>query len=407
MFRLIITLAIIFNTISCYATDVGEVISKAIKNSSKIKSQFYQYKSAEKHYKSSGLAGFLPDINLQYNFDSNFNLDTSEKKLTLRQKLIDGGGTFATFSRSSHLLKAEKMRFQQLKQELALNAVKAYVNVLQKTEILKLREHKERVSLEHLSAMKKRFSLGEVTNAEVLLAKAKFSSSISERVDAEGKLKLVNIAYYHLIGEDADDLSEANDKLPSVPELNECLQLAKTNNLSLKAAVYQKRAAGMEVIAESSKWLPSLNLSASKNFGEDGMKVDKLLENVHVVFTLDVPIFKRGVNAFGVSKAKMDAKKSTYDYYETVKNIEQAVVNAWNNVLTAKAIIKASQEAEKAAALALEGVEQEVNLNLKSTSDLLDTEDALFKARLDLVEAQSNYVISVYNLLFMINSINL
>ncbi|WP_065095431.1 MULTISPECIES: TolC family protein [unclassified Wolbachia] len=407
MFRLIITLAIIFSTISCYATDVGEVISKAIKNSSKIKSQFYQYKSAEKHYKSSGLAGFLPDINLQYNFDSNFNLDTSEKKLTLRQKLIDGGGTFATFSRSSHLLKAEKMRFQQLKQELALNAVKAYVNVLQKTEILKLREHKERVSLEHLSAMKKRFSLGEVTNAEVLLAKAKFSSSISERVDAEGKLKLANIAYYHLIGEDADDLSEANDKLPSVPELNECLQLAKTNNLSLKAAVYQKRAAGMEVIAESSKWLPSLNLSASKNFGGDGMKVDKLLENVHVVFILDVPIFKRGVNAFGVSKAKMDAKKSTYDYYETVKNIEQAVVNAWNNVLTAKAIIKASQEAEKAAALALEGVEQEVNLNLKSTSDLLDTEDALFKTRSDLVEAKSNYVISVYNLLFMINSINL
>ncbi len=413
MFRLIITLAIIFGTISCYATDVGEVISKAIKNSSKIKSQFYQYKSAEKQLKSSGLAGFLPDINLQYNFDSSFNLypysqsNLSGKRLILSQRIIDGGGTFATFSRSSHLLKAEKMRFQQLKQEVALNAVKAYVGVLQKTEILKLREHKERVSLEHLSAMKKRFSLGEVTNAEVSLAKAKFSSSISERVDAEGKLKLANIAYYHLIGEDADDLSEANDKLPSVPELNECLQLAKTNNLSLKAAVYQKRAAGMEVIAESSKWLPSLNLSASKNFGKDGVKLDKLLENVHIVFTLDVPIFKKGANAFGVSKAKMDAKKSTYDYYETVKNIEQAVVNAWNNVLTAKAIIKASQEAEKAAALALEGVEQEVNLSLKSTSDLLDTEDALFKARSDLVEAKSNYVISVYNLLFIINSINL
>lgn len=408
MFRLIITLAIIFSTISCYATDMGEVISKAIKNSSKIKSQFYQYKSAEKQLKSSGLAGFLPDISLQYYFDSSSNLlNPSGKRLELSQRVIDGGGTFATFSRSSHLLKAEKMRFQQLKQEVALNAVKAYVNVLQKTEILKLREHKERVSLEHLSAMKKRFSLGEVTNAEVLLAKAKFSSSISGRVDAEGKLKLANIAYYHLIGEDADDLSEANDKLPSVPELNECLQLAKTNNLSLKAAVYQKRAAGMEVIAESSKWLPSLNLSASKNFGKDDVKLDKLLENVHIVFTLDVPIFKKGANAFGVSRAKMDAKKSTYYYYETVKNIEQAVVNAWNNVLTAKAIIKASQEAERAAALALEGVEQEVNLNLKSTSDLLDTEDALFKARSDLVEAQSNYVISVYNLLFMINSINL
>nr|WP_246210181.1 TolC family protein [Wolbachia endosymbiont of Atemnus politus] len=74
--------------------------------------------------------------------------------------------------------------------------------------------------------------------------------------------------------------------------------------------------------------------------------------------------------------------------------------------MTAKAVIKASQEAEKAVALALEGVEQEVNFNLKSTTELLDTEDALFKARSDLVEAQSDYVISVYKLLFTINSID-
>jgi outer membrane protein len=88
--------------------------------------------------------------------------------------------------------------------------------------------------------MKKLFSLGEVTNAEVSLGKAKFSSSISGRVDAEGKLKLANIAYCHLIGEDADDLSEADGKLPSIPELNECVQLATINNLSLKVAVYKK-----------------------------------------------------------------------------------------------------------------------------------------------------------------------
>ncbi|APR97967.1 TolC family protein [Wolbachia endosymbiont of Folsomia candida] len=413
MFRLIIILAAILSTTSCYGIDLEEAISKAVKNSSKIKSQFYQYKSTEKHYKSAGIAGFLPDISLQYNFDSNFNLypysqsNASGKRLILNQKLMDGGTNFATFNRLQYLLKAEKIKFLQLKQDVALNAVKAYVNVLQRTEILKLREHKERVSLEHLSAMKKRFSLGEVTGAEVSLAKAKFSSSVSERVDAEGKLKLANIGYYHLIGEDPYDLSEANGTLPSVPELNECLQLAKTNNLNLKAAVYQKKAAGMEVLAEHSKWLPSLHLSAGKNFQDNKGFIEGLSEGVSVSLTLDVPILKRGANVFGVSKAKMDVKRSTYDYYEAVKNVEQMVVNAWNNVLTAKAIIKASHEAEKAATLALEGVEQEVSLNLKSTSDLLDTEDELFKARSGLVEAKSNYVTSVYHLLFIINRINL
>ncbi|MGL9733159.1 MAG: TolC family protein [Wolbachia sp.] len=417
MFRLIITLAIIFSTINCYATDLKEIINNAIKNSSKLKSQFYQYKSAEKQLKSSGLAGFLPEINLQYRFNEKFGFDDKiddkfilRRSLKLNQRIIDGGGTFATFSRSNHLLKAEKIRFQQLKQEIALSAVKAYVDVLRRIEILKLREHKERVSLEHLSAMKKRLSLGEVTNADVLLAKAKFSSSVSERVDAEGKLKLTNISYFHLIGNNPDELLEVNDQLPSVPKLNECLQLAKTNNLSLKAAVYQKRAAKMEVIAETSKLLPSLNLSASTDLNQRNEKntsLERVLGNINITFILDIPIFKRGINTFGISKAKMDAKKSTYDYYETIKNVEKEVINAWNNVLTAKAVIKASQEAEKAAALVLEGVEQEVYLNLKSKVELLDTEDALFKARSDLIEAKSNYIISIYNLLFMINSINL
>lgn len=412
MFRLIIILAAIFSTTNCYAIDLEEAIDKAVKNSSSIKAQFYQYKSAEKHYQSAGIAAFLPDISLQYNFDSNFNLypksqtNPPGKLLTLSQKLIDGGGNFATLNRLQYLLKAEKIKFRQSKQGVALNAVKAYVDVLQRTEILKLMEHKERVSLEHLSAMKKRFSLGEVTGAEVSLAKAKFSSSVSGRVDAEGKLKLANIAYYHLIGEDPYDLSEASGNLPSVPELNECLQLAKTNNLNLKAAIYQKKAAGMEVLAEYSKWLPSLNLTASKRL-ENGNITKELSEGVSVTLTLDVPIFKRGVNFFGIGKAKMDVKRSIYDYYEAVKDIEKKVINAWNNVLTAKAVIKASHEAEKAAALALEGVEQEVSLNLKSTSDLLDTEDELFKARSGLVEAKSNYVTSVYNLLFIINSIDL
>ncbi|QKX02136.1 TolC family protein [Wolbachia endosymbiont of Dirofilaria (Dirofilaria) immitis] len=408
---IIITLMAVFNTTSCYAIDIEEAISKAIKNSSKLKSQFYQYKSAEKQLKSSGLAGFLPDINLQYNFDSNFNLYNNKhnlpgKRLTLSQRIIGGGSAFATFSQSSHLLKAEKIQFQQSKQEVALNAVKVYVDVLRRTAILKLKEHKERVSLENLSSIKKRLSLGEVTNAEVLLAKAKFSSSVLERVDAEGKLKLANIAYFHLIGENPNELSEANDKLPYVPELNECLQLAKTNNLSLKAAVYKKRAARMAAIAETSKWLPSLNLNASKNLNES-VSLDTLLGTTSITFTLDVPIFKRGINTFNISKARMNAKKSVYDYYETVKNIEREVTNAWNNVLTAKAMIKASQKAEKAAALALEGVEQEVNLNLKSTTEFLNTKDTLLKARSDLVEAKGNYIISIYKLLFAINSINL
>lgn len=405
MVRFIIAVVVVLNALSCHAIDLEEAIEKAVENSSKIRSKFYEYKSNEKHLKSSGMAGFLPEVNLQYQFNEHFDL-RERHIITLKHSIIDGGGSFAKFGKSQYLLKGEKAKLHRLKQQVILDAVKAYVNVLRKTEMLKLREHKERTSLEHLSAMQKRFSLSEVTNTEVSLAKAKFSSSVSERVNAEGNLKLAKVAYRHLVGEEADDLSEVDELfLPAIPELSECLQLARTNNLSLKEITYQKKAAKKEVTFQQSEFLPSLNLIADNKSSSGSVADNKF--NFNLTFVLDIPILKKGINSFGMSKAKMDVKKLTYAYHEAIKDVEQEVVNAWNNILTAKAMIKASQEAEKAAALALEGVEKEVSLNLKSTADLLETEDALFNSRSSLVEARSNYVTSVYKLLFIINNMSI
>ena len=401
MFRLITIIMIILNTAGCYGINLDESIEKAIKNSEKIKSKFYKYKSAELQLKSSSVSRFLPEVNLQHKFNENpGNKLPNETTLNLKHRLIDGGERLAIFQHSQYLLRAEKLNFHQSKQEIALKAVQTYVDVLRAEEMLKLQEHKEFVALENLSAMQKRFSLNEVTNAEVSLAKAKFSSSVSKKVEAEGKLKLAKLFYYNLIGEEADNLSKIDElSLPIIPELEESLQSAKTNNLKLKEAIYRKNAARMGIYAEVARFLPSLNLNVNG--------VRSVNSGVSFTLALDVPIFNRGLNSFGLSKTKMDIKDLTYAYHEAVKDVEQAVINCWNNILTTKAMIEASQEAETAAALALKTVEQEVELNFKSTTDLLETEDTLCKARSELVEAKSSYVISIYNLLSITNNMNI
>ncbi|MBV0899634.1 MAG: TolC family protein [Wolbachia endosymbiont of Fragariocoptes setiger] len=406
MFRLITVIMIILNTTGCYGISLEESIEKAIKNSEKIKSKFYKYKSAELQLKSLSVSRFLPEVNLQHRFNEipDSKLQGSETILNMKHRLIDSGERLAIFHHSQYLLKVEKLNFYQSKQEVALKAVQTYVDVLRAEEMLKLRVHKESVALENLSAMQKRFSLNEVTNAEVSLAKAKFSSSVSKKVEAEGKLKLARLSYYNLIGEEADNLPKIDElSLPTISELDESLQSAKINNLKLKEAIYRKNAARMGVYAEVAKFLPSLNLNVNgvRSFNSG------VNDRVNFTLTLDVPIFNRGLNTFGLGKTKMDIKDLTYAYHEAVKDVEQAVINCWNNILTTKAMIEASQEAETAAALALKTVEQEVKLNFKSTTDLLETEYTLFKVRSELVEAKSSYVISVYNLLSVTNNMNI
>ncbi len=400
---------------SCHATNLKGAISKAVEHSASLKSQLYQYRSLKKKYKASMLASFLPEARVTYSVSKNFrdldyNHSTQKGRFVMTQKLINGGS--AGLGRSSYLVKAEKIALQRSKQKIALTAVKTYVDVLRSTEMLKLREHKEHIALENLSAMRKRFSLNEVTDTEVSLAKAKFSSFVSERVDAEGKLALAKIAYYHLVGEEADNLAEINDfLLPDVSGLNEYLQLAKNNNLSLKEIIYKRKAERKGVDFAQSKFLPSLEVHLSSGFPDEQktnqVRMGDLFKDAKIGFTVTVPIFNGWADTVGIGAAKMGLKKLTYDYYEEVKDVEQKVIRAWNTMLTAQAMIKASLEAEQAATLALAGVAKEVELNLKSTTDLLDAEDALFKARSDFVEAKSNYVINIYDLLFITNSIDI
>ncbi|MDN5248988.1 MAG: TolC family protein, partial [Alphaproteobacteria bacterium] len=120
MLRLIIAISVFLSALNCHAIDLEEAIEKAVKNSAKVKSQFYQYKSAEKQLKSSGVAGFLPEAVLQYRFDESLQPQyNGTSRLMLTQKLIDGGGNFATFNRSQYLLRVEKIKLHQLKQEVA------------------------------------------------------------------------------------------------------------------------------------------------------------------------------------------------------------------------------------------------------------------------------------------------
>jgi outer membrane protein len=413
MLRFIVIISILILGTNCYSTNLDDAINKAIKHSAVLKSQLYHYRASKQHYKANMLATFLPKTTISYSVDELLDngLDSTKSNFIMTKRLLNDSSF--ELGKSSYLVKAEEIIFHQLKQKVALNAVKAYVDVLQSTEMLKLREHKEHVASENLSTMRKRFSLSEVTDTEVSLAKAKYSSSISERVDAEGKLELAKVTYYHLIGEEANNLAKIrNYLLPNGSGLSECVQLAKNNNLNLKEIIYKRKAARAGISSARSKFLPYLEiyLSSMVHHGKINSQSDvfkNLTKNLKVGFTVTVPIFNGGIDVVGINAAKMGFKKLTYDYHEAVKEVEKKVIHAWNTMLTAQAMMEASREAEKAAMLALAGVEKEVELNLKSTTDLLDTEDALFKARSDLVVAKSNYVISIYNLLFVTNSVDI
>ena len=74
----------------------------------------------------------------------------------------------------------------------------------------------------------------------------------------------------------------------------------------------------------------------------------------------------------------------------------EEVTRAWETLITARAQIVAFESQVRAAQLALDGVEQETLVGLRTTLDVLDAEQEVFAARVNLVSAQRDAVVSSY-----------
>jgi outer membrane protein len=81
-------------------------------------------------------------------------------------------------------------------------------------------------------------------------------------------------------------------------------------------------------------------------------------------------------------------------------------VQAWSQHEAAKAQIQAAQEQVTASEVALNGVREEARVGQRTTLDVLNAQQALVNARVNLVTAQRDRVVASYSLLFAVGRLS-
>jgi len=87
------------------------------------------------------------------------------------------------------------------------------------------------------------------------------------------------------------------------------------------------------------------------------------------------------------------------DLAEAQREVREAVTNAWTALTTARAAATSASEGVQAAELAYEGVTLEQETGLRSTVEVLDTEEDLLNARIQLAQAQRVEIVAERQLL--------
>ncbi len=352
------------------------------------------------------LGGWRPtlgvDFGVAYNdVDSSVGGDTftsTSNSLTLDQELYSGGETVANTERAERLVRLERARLQAIEQDVLLDAVTVYTNLLAAQAVLDFAIQNETRLTRQLQATRDRFEVGEVTRTDVAQAEARFSGATADRVQAEGALSVAEADYRRVINQEPGTLV-VPQPLGALPanEL-EAQQLSEVANPNIVAAQFDLSASRSEVDVARSALLPRLSVRGELTYTDDPTATLEWRRDAIVGANLRVPLYQGGGEYARVRQTKQTVRQRQNDLEATFRAVRNEVTNAWESLVTATTRIDSIAAQVRASEIAVEGSRQEALVGQRTTLDVLDQENDLFQAQVDLVQARRDQIVASYRL---------
>ncbi len=319
--------------------------------------------------------------------------------LSVSQTIFDGGRTQNAVRQAQSGVFAARANLGASEQTILQNGVNAYMDVLRDTAILALRKNNNAVLEEQLRHTRVRYQFGEVTAADVAQAEAALAHGRSEFSGAQAVLQMSAATYRQVVGVEPNRLEPAGTVEKLLPRsLNDAVALAIIEHPAVVAALHQVDAAEHAVKLAESALSPTLALGAQVSpqgdsfLGWTGTRQFSAL----AAATLNVPLYQGGSEYASIRKAKEQLSQARLGADVRRDNVRRSVVFAYAQLQAAKAAIVSSQAEVTASEKSLADVREEAKVGQRTTLDILNAQQALLSARVNLVVAQHDRVVASF-----------
>ncbi|MCB4455301.1 TolC family outer membrane protein [Leisingera sp. McT4-56] len=324
------------------------------------------------------------------------NLST---QLRLTQLLFDGGASRLGKLAAQETVLATRQALLSVEQTVLLQAVQAYVGVLQGQENVSLRRNNLRLLQEEQKAAQDRFEVGEVTRTDVALAESRVAAARANLTDAEGTLLTAKATYEQVVGRAPGAITSQPPLPRRAASLDSAQAVAVRNQPDLLSQQHIVKARDYQVAAATAGLGPTVNLQASAGLSEDTQDRFDSAYSSSVGVQMTQELYAGGRNAANRRRAVANADAERGALISTQRSVRQAVSAAYFNVETARVSLISSGERVRASKVAFDGIREEATLGARTTLDVLQAEQEYLDAQTEQVNARANQAIAAYQLL--------
>jgi len=337
------------------------------------------------------------------------NLQRQKKAVTVTQNLFNGGRTLAGVSVARIEREMKDSDRSAVSQEILLEAITAYLNVLKSQMLISLSVINEQTTQQQLDMEKKRVSRGGGVIVDELQAATRLQIVRERRVLYEQGMRDAISSYQQVFGKNPDlnvfqDLEIMKDRMPST--VDAAIEDAQESNPRLLAARLATERSYRMIRMENAGFMPNIDLVGTRNRENDASQLYRKEE--------DSVLVKMSWNVFSGRETVSRAQAAAYDYRESAekeKNISnktnESVRVAWNQYKKGMERLELLEVAVKTSQGVMRGRKKLRDAGKETALAVLDSEVEHFGLLANKVNATIDAKMGSYRLLSALGKLDI
>lgn len=331
-------------------------------------------------------------------------LDAARSKatLTMTQNVFDGFGRISGHTQAEITKTAASANLRSVRQSILLEGVNAYLSVLRDNRLVGLATENERTISQQLNLEDERVQRGAGIAVDVLLAKARLQIAKERRVAFEGARVDSRSRFRQVFDIEVEPQQLVEPQLPRaiVPEsLEAAVGAALKGNPSVeRASQFVRLGDERRRGAESGYW-PRVDIVGRGNFERDVEGTVGTQRDAAVVLQLTWDLFSGFGTRYAVKQAAEEAAVQRESEANTRRKTVEEVRLAWQSLRTAMEREALLINAANIASEVFEARKSLRDSGRETAINVLDAENEVYTARINLVSANFDAQFAMYRLL--------
>lgn len=338
--------------------------------------------------------------NGSYGLDANWVLYNGSKRLnTIKQQQLNN--------------RIAELGVAQSENSIEESIAQIYVQILYAAEAVKINESTLEVSQAECDRARQLFEAGSIAKSDLAQLEAQVSNDNYQLVTAQATLQDYKLQLKQLLELDGEE--EMNLYLPALgdenvlsplPTKTDVYRSALTFRPEIEASKLDVRASELDVSIARAGYIPTLSLSAgigtTNANGSDFSFSEQVKTNWNnsLGVTISIPISNNRQTKSAIQKAKLQKQTTELTLLDEQKTLYKTIENLWLDANSAQQRYVAAVEKLKSTRTSYDLVQEQFNLGMKNTVELLTEKSNLLSAQQETLQAKYMAILNMQLLRF-------